>query len=135
MLGKTRVMVATVAFGMGVDKANVRFVVHFTLPESLESYTQEAGRAGRDGKPSRCVLLVAPSDKTNLNKWTREGQVTLADVRDTYRALKERIGRGTGFVSPEQIQEAVFGDGADMKFATKLRVAISILERCGLLYR
>ena len=135
MLGRTRIMVATVAFGMGVDKSNVRFVVHFTLPESLESYTQEAGRAGRDGKLARCVLLFAPSDKTNLNKWTREGQVTLPNVRDTYRALKERIGRGIGFVSPEEVQGAVFGDATEMKYATKLRVAISILERCGLLQR
>jgi ATP-dependent DNA helicase RecQ len=136
MLGRTRVMVATVAFGMGVDKSNVRFVVHFTLPESLEAYTQEAGRAGRDGKPSRCALLIAPSDKANLNRWLRQNQVTLPDVRDTYRALKARIGRGVGFVSPDEVQADVFGgEAADPKDATRLRVAISMLERCGLVQR
>ncbi len=136
MLGNARVMVATVAFGMGVDKANVRFVVHFTLPESLEAYTQEAGRAGRDGKLSRCVLLIAGSDKTNLNRWKRQNEVTLPDVRDTYRILKARIGRGTGFVSPDEIQREVFGAEAnDPNHATRLRVAISMLERCGLARR
>ncbi|HLK60770.1 MAG TPA: HRDC domain-containing protein, partial [Chthonomonadaceae bacterium] len=136
MLGRTRVMVATVAFGMGVDKSNVRFVVHFTLPESLEAYTQEAGRAGRDGKPSRCVLLIAPSDRANLIRWLRQNQVTLPDVRETYRALKARIGRGAGVVSPDEIQAAVFGEAADdPRYATRLRVAISMLERCGLLKR
>ena len=136
MLGKSRVIVATVAFGMGVDKSNVRFVAHFTLPESLEAYSQEAGRAGRDGKPSRCVLLVAPSDKTNLNKWTRQNEVTLPDVRDTYRALKGRIGKGVGYVSPAEVQAEVWGaEATDNKYATRLRVAISLLERSGMVRR
>ena len=136
MLGKARVMVATVAFGMGVDKSNVRFVVHFTLPESLEAYTQEAGRAGRDGKLSRCALLIAGSDKTNLNRWKRQNEVTLPDVRDTYRILKARIGKGIGFVSPDEVQREVFGEEAtDSNYATRLRVAISMLERCGLAKR
>ena len=63
MSGEVQTVVATNAFGMGVDKSDIRSVVHFNLPGTLEAYYQEAGRAGRDGGAAQCVLLYAPGDR------------------------------------------------------------------------
>lgn len=81
---RVRVMVATNAFGMGIDKSNVGFVVHYNMPKDLESYYQEAGRAGRDGEPARCVLLFAPGD-------IRTAQFLISNSQETPDPERERL--------------------------------------------
>ncbi len=85
--GKTRVIVATNAFGMGIDKADVRFVIHWDVPDSIENYFQESGRAGRDNKPAYAVLLYSPSDKTRLNESLRQKFPPVEKIKDIYEAL------------------------------------------------
>jgi len=90
------IVVATIAFGMGIDKANIRAVYHYNLPKSLENYAQEIGRAGRDGAPSHCEILAAAEDLTVLENFTYGDTPTPEALRDL---LKELLaGRPAGSV-------------------------------------
>ncbi|MBR5100552.1 MAG: ATP-dependent DNA helicase RecQ, partial [Bacteroidales bacterium] len=90
--GETRVIVSTNAFGMGIDKPDVRFVCHYDMPDSLEAYFQEAGRAGRDGKESYAVLLWNRSDVKKLRQTVRTTYPPLDYIRDIYQKVFIFIG-------------------------------------------
>jgi ATP-dependent DNA helicase RecQ len=125
---KVDIMVATSAFGMGIDKANIRWVAHVALPDSPDSYFQEIGRAGRDGEPAHALLLWRPEDEA-IQRFFNGGAPDLVEVRElaaalregpaTKTALKERTGLGPRKIGQllgllEQVNAAVAGSGNRM---------------------
>jgi ATP-dependent DNA helicase RecQ len=116
MEGSAEVVVATNAFGMGVDKADVRTVIHWALPTSLEAYYQEAGRGGRDGKPARALLLSARMDLGRLVRFINERDTSVEDV-------KRYVGRLRGAARDEVV---VIGRG---ELTERERILLSIAER------
>ncbi len=135
MAGKTRIIVTTAAFGMGVDKADVRFVLHADLPSSLEGYVHESGRAGRDGAPASCVAVLAPGDRGNLSRWAYQERPTTELALAVERAFRSRAEVGIVAVPVDDLRRDV-GDELDIDVdETQVRVALSLLERAEVLDR
>jgi ATP-dependent DNA helicase RecQ len=132
--GKCRVIVSTNAFGMGIDKADVRFVIHLETPDSVEAYFQEAGRAGRDGKTAYSVLLFNTSDKLKLHKNLSKSFPEQDVIRRIYEAICNFYQLAVGF-GKDQIFEFSMGMFAS-KFSfqiTEVYNSLKILQREGYL--
>ena len=122
--GDVPVVVATTAFGMGIDKADVRLVVLVNFPDSLESYVQMVGRAGRDGAPSDTVLLAGDADATSLRRFSLGGVPTPDVLRGVYRVIRD----SGGLVEPERLAGVV-------DKSHDPRVLVGMLEQAGIVRR
>lgn len=132
--GKTRVIVATNAFGMGIDKPDVRFVIHFAPPDSLEAYYQEAGRAGRDGKKSAAVLLFNNAEKTKLKKHVSVAFPEIAAIKRIYQALCNYLQIAEGFGKDRIFEFSLQSFAQAFKFQQAMVFnSLKILQREGYL--
>lgn len=127
MCGRVPVIVATNAFGMGVDKPDIRAVIHFNLPSTIEAYYQEVGRAGRDGKPARGILLYSPEDRA-LQEWFIEND---APKPEQTLALYRALPRGVARVASLDLQREMGMNDTRLKLALRQLEIAGTVQRLG----
>ena len=139
--GSISIICATNAFGMGIDKENIRLVLHYNIPGSLENYIQEAGRAGRDLKPAHCILLYDEEDAKLQFRMGSLSEVRRKEIARTLRALRRKKKNDYGEIvitSDELIRDEDWPElkNLEPEFRdTKIRASIAWLERAGFLQR